>query len=190
MATKFNDAFWRWFGDSKVVDKSGEPLIVYHGTDAEFYTFSKKYVGSNFGLDKVGFFFSDNWDTANRSRNTYPKKYKFAFTDEDKRNASGGRVLQCYLRIENPLTYVDIDGWQGASGMSAVALYDYNRDVIERALSEGESIFGVPDGFILKSGGGKIFVALEPNQIKVVDNDGTWDLDDDDIRSNPRRIRR
>lgn len=27
-----NPAFRRWFGDSKVVDASGEPLVVYHGT--------------------------------------------------------------------------------------------------------------------------------------------------------------
>lgn len=33
-------AFRRWFGDSKVVDERGEPLIVYHGTDkGGFYTF-------------------------------------------------------------------------------------------------------------------------------------------------------
>ena len=28
--------FKRWFGKSKVVDENGEPLVVYHGTDAEF----------------------------------------------------------------------------------------------------------------------------------------------------------
>jgi hypothetical protein len=28
--------FWRWFGDSKVVDESGRPLVVYHGTKADF----------------------------------------------------------------------------------------------------------------------------------------------------------
>lgn len=28
-----NPAFRRWFGDSKVVDASGEPLVVYHGTN-------------------------------------------------------------------------------------------------------------------------------------------------------------
>lgn len=33
--------FYRWFGDSKVVDEQGRPLVVYHGTSAEFDTFRK-----------------------------------------------------------------------------------------------------------------------------------------------------
>jgi hypothetical protein len=33
--------FWLWFGDSKVVDAEGRPLVVYHGTDAaDFGEFS------------------------------------------------------------------------------------------------------------------------------------------------------
>ena len=31
--------FKKWFGDSKVVDESGKPLVVYHGTTQEFDTF-------------------------------------------------------------------------------------------------------------------------------------------------------
>lgn len=31
--------FWRWFGDSKVVDSQGRPLVVYHQTDADFSEF-------------------------------------------------------------------------------------------------------------------------------------------------------
>jgi hypothetical protein len=33
------DAFDKWFGDSKVVDENGEPLVVYHGTTHDFDTF-------------------------------------------------------------------------------------------------------------------------------------------------------
>jgi hypothetical protein len=29
--SKLNEAFWKWFGDSKVVDANGDPLIVYRG---------------------------------------------------------------------------------------------------------------------------------------------------------------
>jgi hypothetical protein len=32
--------FWRWFGDSKAVDDTGRPLVVYHGTAANFDEFS------------------------------------------------------------------------------------------------------------------------------------------------------
>lgn len=32
-------SFWRWFGDSKVVDEQGRPLVVFHGTDADIEAF-------------------------------------------------------------------------------------------------------------------------------------------------------
>jgi hypothetical protein len=42
-APKLNTpAFKNWFGDSKVVDDKGQPLVVYHGTDAEFDVFDRK----------------------------------------------------------------------------------------------------------------------------------------------------
>lgn len=61
-------AFKKWFGDweddptnaSKVVDENGEPLIVYHGTDAEFEEFDKTH------NDKAykGFFFTEGKEMA------------------------------------------------------------------------------------------------------------------------------
>lgn len=37
--TQAIEAFWRWFGDSKVVDVQGRPLVVYHGTSGDFNEF-------------------------------------------------------------------------------------------------------------------------------------------------------
>ena len=34
--------FMKWFGDSKVVDDKGNPLVVYHGTDRDFTIFSNQ----------------------------------------------------------------------------------------------------------------------------------------------------
>lgn len=61
-----NPAFRNWFGDSKVVDKYGMPLVVHHGTNAEFNVFSKDLLGSKTqaGSAKLGFFFSKGEDTA------------------------------------------------------------------------------------------------------------------------------
>ena len=47
--------FLRWFGDwknspgkaSKVVNKDGSPLVMYHSTNADFNTFDRKKIGSN-----------------------------------------------------------------------------------------------------------------------------------------------
>lgn len=72
-----NDNFWKWFGNSKIVDKNGNPLVCYHGTNKKFNSFNKSIKGS-FG---EGIYFTPNYNTA--------KQY--------------GSIKQVYLKIENPL---------------------------------------------------------------------------------------
>lgn len=62
--SKLNERQWKqvrtkffkdWFGDwendaanaSKVVDENGEPMVVYHGTNADFNKFDRSYLGDN-----------------------------------------------------------------------------------------------------------------------------------------------
>jgi hypothetical protein len=40
-----NPNFRRWFGDSKLVDSDGEPLVLHHGTAAEFDVFEPERAG-------------------------------------------------------------------------------------------------------------------------------------------------
>ena len=82
-------AFKKWFGDSKVVDADGKPLVVYHGTSSEFYSFNpKKQIDGRFGK---GFYFSANEDTAK------------AYAEEAVRKHGGdARVIPVYLKIESP----------------------------------------------------------------------------------------
>ena len=88
-------AFKEWFGDSKVVDADGKPLVVYHGTDQDFSTFDAGKAGTNtgnYGWYGRGFSFSTNPDiasgyTGNVDENT-PKP--------------GANVKQVYLSIKNP----------------------------------------------------------------------------------------
>lgn len=58
--------FYRWFGDSKVVDEQGRPLVVYHGTNKEFEVFSKGLLGKTTQAEsaKKGFFFTDDTEVA------------------------------------------------------------------------------------------------------------------------------
>ena len=53
-------AFKKWFGDSKVVDANGDPLVVYHGTDQDFSVFRTKN-----GLIVSGSYFANDVETAN-----------------------------------------------------------------------------------------------------------------------------
>lgn len=52
--------FKRWFGDSKVVDAEGKPLVVYHGTAADVSFFDKLALGESTKAQSArsGFFFA------------------------------------------------------------------------------------------------------------------------------------
>lgn len=74
-------AFANWFGESKVVDDNGKPLVVYHGTESSFDIFDKDRIEDT--EREGGFFFS----TKRRDANLY-----------------GKTVLPVYLSIQNPYT--------------------------------------------------------------------------------------
>lgn len=86
---KLNDNFWKWFGYSKVLDNNGNPLICYHGTNADFDCFKNKDLGYHFG-------------TINSAHNRIKNKYKKYL------NAS---IIPVYLKIENPIYMDDIGIW-------------------------------------------------------------------------------
>lgn len=54
--------FWRWFGDSRVVDVQGRPQVVYHGTDKDFSSFNPDLLGklTNAESARLGFFFTSS----------------------------------------------------------------------------------------------------------------------------------
>lgn len=79
--------FKKWFGNSKVVDENGKPLVVYHGTAAKFDAFSYDKIGTNGTVEGVGFYFTDDADTA--------AGYK----------KIDGEVKECYLSIQKPLEH-------------------------------------------------------------------------------------
>lgn len=93
-------AFKHWFGDSKVVDKDGEPLVVYHGTTASFTAFDPAKLGAatRHPSARLGFFFSaspevaDLW-TQSLDDSTWPPKMV---------PREGGNIVPGYLSIRNP----------------------------------------------------------------------------------------
>jgi hypothetical protein len=92
--SELNDAFWRWFGNSKVVDRQGQPMVVYHGSPAEpgeIEAFDPERIGeaNPGGID--GFFFASRVATADAYRpRDYTIKPRYAeiwqrLHDEEKR---------------------------------------------------------------------------------------------------------
>lgn len=53
-----SEAFKAWFGDSKVVDENGDPLVVYHGTTADFESYDRSKANSESDLG-AGFYFTN-----------------------------------------------------------------------------------------------------------------------------------
>ena len=89
-----NDNFWKWFGKSKVVDKNGNPMVFYHGTNKNFDKFSYKKTNDTSVLGK-GFYFTADEDIA--------KTYLGGLYGKPNKNS---HVIQVYLKMENPL-YAD-----------------------------------------------------------------------------------
>lgn len=98
-------AFKRWFGNSKIVDKSGKPLVVYHGTDAEFRAFEPRK-----GLRGDGGIFEFEEESPFKFFAETPQyAWNVARTKGDNGNTRG-RVMAVHLRMENPLDMESPEG--------------------------------------------------------------------------------
>jgi hypothetical protein len=92
--TGFKPGFEQWFAGSKVVDKSGQPLVCYHGTFRDFAEFQYNDNGwAGSGFNRLGFWFD-----------TDPKTPGWLAGDEEGYGiGDGGNIKPCYLSIKKPL---------------------------------------------------------------------------------------
>lgn len=175
--------FYKWFGDSKVVDEQGRPLVVYHGTNAEFDTFDENLIGKwDYGFYGKGFYFTD----AKHVAEDYAKSGAF----DDGGTAT---VMPVYLNLQNPffMDYRNDNGIsdekhnrlveQGYDGVIAVESRDLRKSGYEEELDKAK-VLNV-EHWQLKDYEGNIvgrilpfeYVAWKNTQIKSVDNRGTFD---------------
>lgn len=137
-----SEAFKRWFGDSKVVDEQGRPLVFYHRTKSKFDTFDRSFIGSNiFNLDTDGFYFSRKKDLPIDSTGKYKK-------------------MEVYLKMQNPLY---LDKKNANLRYSDIKKQGYDSIIIGQDKNNAE------------------YIVFEPNQIKSVNNRGTFDPSNDNI---------
>lgn len=178
------EAFKNWFGDSKVVDANGKPLVVYHGTNSSFDAFSPSRIGEssgNRGFLGSGFYFSGESETAN------------AYADE-----GGGNVVPVFVKLSNPLVIgdtlsadtamalnraLDIDNFNAGDELENVRnglIFATNSDrSVADILSDGLQGQGF-DGVIF--GDFREVVAFEPTQIKsAIGNNGQFDNNNPNI---------
>ena len=155
---------------SKVVDKNGEPMVVYHGTLADgLRQFSTDFIGSRYSYDEKGFFFISNRKIAD--------DYAVSEFDASRR----GEVIDAYVSLGNPL--VVNSEWCRKNGLGSNVFKD--NDVIEfwdnyQSLIVEESEQN--DGVIVTDGETSMVVAFFPNQIKsATGNNGNFSTTEDDI---------
>ena len=159
--SNMNEKFWKWFGNSKVKENN-TPIVVYHGTDLDFNTFDKNKIGNRHWQSKSDAFGGGIF-----------------FTDKRNKASSGGIIKDVYLKIEKPLfrELGDMYGYE-PDYYSATDMYDNNSTTFLQDAKENDN-----DGIIIKTPRGSLYIVFEPNQIKSIKNDGTWDLNDNDIFS-------
>lgn len=133
------ERFWNWFGNSKVKDRTGRPIVVYHGTDQDFRAFDpeKSNSNTNTGMPHGAFAFTDHPDVAlsytmlDADRMTFGSdelhdqfrelirsgnfEAQMQFLhDHPQKNVpefkQGGNVMPVYLRIMKPLR-IDAKGY-------------------------------------------------------------------------------
>lgn len=189
--TKLNENQWLqvrtnffldWFGDwinnpeaaSKVVDENGEPMVVYHGTSADFDSFSKNTIGKNFEQSTLGFYFT------NHPMADYSKGWYYGTNASEYANNAGDNpsVIPVFLSIKTPID-IDSGGWY-----SAIASVDTQRNDIQRWIEIG---YEEGDGVIAEDKSlentDRLYVAFEPTQIKsAISNNGEFDSSNPDIR--------
>lgn len=93
------EAFKNWFGDSKVVDANGEPLVVYHGTASDISEFDISRSGestNNTGFYGEGAYFTEDIEDA------------AGYAGWAERGDGGRNLIPVYLSISRPV-YVHIN---------------------------------------------------------------------------------
>lgn len=166
--------FKKWFGDSKVVDESGEPLVVYHGSpshDITIFDSDKTLYGE---ISKGFNFFTNKKSAYQDSADDYAN---FAGTNGYRRN---GKVYETYLKIQKPLhikyTSNAMTLYKGGRQYATpVEYYDTNYKEIKEKYNSGDY-----DGIIIENtdknnDDSSIYLVSNSEQIKSVNNQGTFD---------------
>lgn len=165
-----SDKFNAWFSGSKIVDRNGKPMRMYHGTGDDITHYQ------DMGQEVVGYF-TPNPDLAAHFADD--KASGIDYDPED--DAAGAIIHPVYLSIKNPFDFrnkqhvelvareTDTDPKDLASG-----LFDIIVDIIPELKHLGF------DGHFEREStiDGDINVAAYyPNQIKSAFNRGTWSTD-------------
>ena len=148
----FNENFFKWFGDSKIVDTNNQPMIMYHRSRC-------KELFNEFRLENV-------------EKNPYNVDYGIFFVNSHYSShisyIADGLEYYVFLKMINPFYIFDFDNQPYDMLGQTLVFIDVSKSYCEDLKSKGY------DGIIIKSNHYDQYVAFEPNQIKSVDNNGDY----------------
>lgn len=183
------EEFKRWFGDSKVVDADGKPLVVYHGTGSAIDEFAEP---GAYEVKHPSSYLGTFFTTAPHVAELF---YPFASSSEE--FGIGANTVPTYLSIQNPFEitwsrfskmFVDRNAYPGDDLWASLdqAAKDFQADLIDDGF----------DGIRIKGSRhaddqeGKVdsWVAFRPEQIKsAIGNNGDFDQANPDITRSTTR---
>lgn len=160
--------FKRWFGDSKVVDAEGKPLVVYHGTTAEISAFQQnKATEKDAGWYGRGIYFTADPDTAS----TYSRYEEL----QGKELSGAPLVMPVYVSIQNPYVW--------PANRRAATTPEEAAAIRKELEAQGHDGVIVPNEYAdPRYAGHYEVVAFRPEQIKsATGNNGQFDPNDPNI---------
>ena len=157
-------------GVSMVVNqKTGEPLVVYHGTpNGRFNEFSVDKIGANFEPSTLGFYFTNEKDV--ETTGVYGTTAKEYANQKEYSSKSNPYIFEVFLNLKMPLEIKD-EGWY-----SAVSMIDRQRGDIKRWLKNNDGVIGVlegEEGLLKNETQQSVYIAFSPTQIKLADGSNT-----------------
>ena len=166
------DAFKRWFGDSKVVDAEGKPLVVYHGTHADVTSLSSQ-ADRGVGV-QAGIYFAQDAGLANA-------------------HSYGVAVYPVHLSIKNPLDLTASYRFDTLKARMASLIMprlaaaarkeqSLREQTVQASISAKERDELIAAGFDGIKGRDGVWIAFRPEQIKsAIGNRGTFDPSSDRV---------
>lgn len=163
------EAFKRWFGDSKVVDAEGNPLVVYHGTKRQITQFDgNKKTEKDSGWYGRGIYMTADPNTAS-AYSGYDDFTKKADSD-------GAHVMPLYVSIQNPYIW--------PANRKVATTPEEAAAIREEVAANGHDGIFVPNDYA-EDAYAKHYevIAFRPEQIKsATGNNGEFDASNPDIR--------
>jgi hypothetical protein len=155
----FNENFYNWFSDSKIVDTNNQPMIMYHKSRC-------KELFNEFRLENV-------------EKNPYNVDYGVFFVNAHYSNnisyIADGLEYYVFIKMENPFYIYDFNSQPYDMNGQTLVFIDVSKPYCENLKNNGY------DGIIIKSNYYDQYVVFEPNQIKSVDNNGEYSIKTNNI---------